>query len=798
MAEELVYEEQKKQHAISPRELVMRYIHYLPWVVISVAIMLVLAYVKLRYSTAVYQVTGKLLVTNQSPYGGGSDKFDDIFSGQGNFKINDEIELIRSRTMASRVVRALDLQAQFYNRGKIRSSTIHPRELPFAFQITRIVDSSRSFSLLLKLSGTNQYQLNEAPHKYYYGEEVQLPEVHFRVIDIGRQWQLFGSNEFVVSWKTMEAMAGQLSGSIAAAPANDFTNVLAISYRTENTRLGRDIVNQYMFEYQQSRLEDKREIAVNTLQFLNEQLDTVMNNLGGVERNLQNYRERNKIVNTEKQSEIFFNELSETNKQITDLEVKIKVADFLLNYISDRNRTTTIEPSMLGIQEPSLLQQVTSFNELQLNLQSALKTAPRGNPGIRDLETRIERLREGMIQNIKNIRETYVLSINSLTSKNQKIEGSINSIPSKDKQLLEVTRQQNIMQELYRFLLEKKLEMSISSASTISNIKVVETAIESGAPVSPNRRALYMIAILLGVAIPVGIIFALEYFNDKVKSRYEIEQLTNAPILGEIGHAEETGALVVTRNNRKFLAEQFRIIRSNLQYILPRGEKPVLLVSSSFSGEGKSFISTNLGSVMALSGKRTVILEFDIRKPKILKGLGLNERKGITNYIVGNVTIDSIVYPVPEVENLFVIPCGPVPPNPSEMLLSDRVNQLFAELKQRFDAIIIDSAPVGLVSDGITLGKYANGAIYIIRHNYTLKKQIRMIDELYHQSKLPRLSIIINDISTRGAYGSYYGYNSYYGYGSYGYGSDYFDNGHDKKGLFGFSFGKKNKKKKKA
>jgi capsular exopolysaccharide synthesis family protein len=301
---------------------------------------------------------------------------------------------------------------------------------------------------------------------------------------------------------------------------------------------------------------------------------------------------------------------------------------------------------------------------------------------------------------------------------------------------------------------------------------------------------------MIGIAIPVVIVFLMEYLNDKIKSRHEIEQTTAAPILGEIGHADKAGALVVTRNNRRFLAEQFRIIRSNLQYILPKADKLVMLVTSSFSGEGKSFISTNLGSVIALSGKRTVILEFDIRKPKILKGLGLIERKGITNYIVSNIALKELIHPVPEVENLYVIPCGPVPPNPAEMLLNERVEQLFAELRKEFDAIIIDSAPVGLVSDAVTLSRYADATVYIVRHNYTLKKQVQFVDDLYKQNKLPHLSIVINDINVKGGYGGY-GYGGYgYGYG-YGYGSeavDYFDSSDGKKNRLSRLFSRSKKK----
>jgi capsular exopolysaccharide synthesis family protein len=305
-------------------------------------------------------------------------------------------------------------------------------------------------------------------------------------------------------------------------------------------------------------------------------------------------------------------------------------------------------------------------------------------------------------------------------------------------------------------------------------------------------------ALIVGLAIPSSIVALKEILNDKVNSKNDIQQVTDAPILGEIGHAEDSATLVVTRNNRKFLAEQFRIIRSNLQYILPKVEKPVIHITSSFSGEGKSFISTNLGAVLALSGKRTVILEFDIRKPKIMAGLGLKERKGITNYIVGSMEIEEIIYPVPEVENLYVIPCGPVPPNPAEMLLDPRVTELFGKLRLQFDTIIVDTAPVGLVSDGISLGKHADASIYIVRHGYTLKKQIQLIDEIYRQAKLPHLSIIINDIASRGGYG-YYGYGGYgYGYG-YGYGHGYHSNYYEenrKSGIFQRLLGKRKARKK--
>jgi len=767
---EAIIENQTRKAGVSPREMIFRYLWYIPWIVVSVSLALVGAYVKLRYSTPMYNVAGKLLVSSQNPYGNGGDKFDDIFMMQKADKLNDEIEIIKSRSIASRVINSLDLQKQIFNKGKIRSTVVYPKDVPFNFEILSITDSAAGFNELITLQGTNEFLLNEQPQKHYFNEIVKLNNVQFKITANGRDRRWFASNEFVVGWQPIENLAAGLSSSINVIRINEYASVLLLSYICENTRVGVDVVNQYMKEYQQASLEDKREIAAKTLDFIDDQLKAVIHDLGGVEQNLKNYREKNKVISPEQQNQLFFNELSETNRLLSEQDVKVRIIDYLNSYLSNESNRYKIIPSMLGIDEPSFLQQVTGFNKIQLERETALKNMAPNNPLILNLEVAIEKLRNDMIESLKNVRQTYVLALDALKTKNREADRLISSIPSKEKQLLEVTRQQNILQELYQYLLQKKLETAISSASTISNIKVVEPAMASGIPVSPNKKGLYTIAILLGIAIPTGFLFLREYLNDKIKGKEDIQQITQTPILGEIGHADEGNTLVVTKNNRRFLAEQFRIVRSNIQYILPNVSKPVLLVTSSFSGEGKSFVSTNLGSVLALSGKRTVILEFDIRKPKIMKGLGLNERKGITNYIVGNISLQEITHQVPGIDNLFVISCGPVPPNPAEMLLSEKIEKMFNELRKNFDSIIIDTAPVGLVSDAVTLGRYADGTIYIVRHNYTLKKQIQLIDDIYRQNKLPRLSIIINDISIGGGYG-YYGYGGGYGYG-YGYSSD--------------------------
>ena len=782
-----------KNHAVTPRELVYKYLPYVPWLVISVAVILTLAYIKLHYSVPIYSVAGKLLV---APRGGsaGGDRFDDLFMSQGNIKINDEIEIIKSRSIAARVIRRLALQTTIINQGKIRNTLVHPLEAPFLIDIPRLNDSTGTFYFMVTLQDDG-YTINEETQKHYYGELIQPGLVQLRILKSSQDWRVFGSNKFLIYRQDIESMSAGLSGSISVSPVGDMTNVLSISYQTENIRLGLDIVNQYMYEYQENSLEDKREIAANVLQFISQQLDTVRYDLGGVESNLQRFQETNRIIDPGQQASIYFGQLTQNDNMLAAQTIKLRTVDLLLNIVSDQKDPYKIVPSILGTDEPVLLQQVSEYNKLQLERETALKTTPVGNPLIQEIETGLEKLRGDMIVNLQNVKKTYQLVYDDLRSKIREADARIGSIPAKEKRLLEVRRQQNILQELYSFLLQKKLETAIGSASTISNIKVVDTAIVGGL-VSPNRKGIYIMAIMVGLAIPTGIIALKEILNDKVKSKSDIQNATNAPIVGEIGHTDDSSALVVKRNDRKFLAEQFRIVRSNLQYIFPKITKPVILVTSSISGEGKSFVSTNMGAVLALTGRRTVILEFDIRKPKILKGLGLNERLGITNFIVGNIQLEAIIYPVPEVENLFVIPCGPVPPNPGEILLDPKVSELFKLLREQFDTIIVDTAPVGLVSDGITLGQHADASIYIVRHNYTLKKQVEMIEDLYSANKLPHISIIINDIIVKGGYG-YYGYGGHgYGYG-YGYGqrSNYYDEENHKPGFLKKLLGVKSRKK---
>lgn len=757
-------ESENKISTPGPKELLLRYLPFLPWILLSVCIASGIAWIKLRYATPIYSVAGKILVKQDNPYSKSGEKFGNIFElPSDNSNLNNEIEIIKSRAIASRVARKLGLQLQFSNKGQVRVSEAYDKDLPFSCNIEKVYDSSSSISIEIKLVSNNTFKLNEGGQEYNFGQLIKYSGLEFRIfpsrsLNIGPEGAIY-----ILNWLPIENVAATLSNSLNVSQ-QEGSSILNLSFVTPNKKKGIDIVNAYMSEYQQSSLEENKLVAYTTLEFIDDQLDTLQRELGGVERNLQSYREENKIFNPELQASQNFADLSETQKKLSEQGVKVKVIEYLQQYVSDPRNKEKLVPSNLGIEEPTLIQQITAFNELQLKRETTIKTTTLENPIIIAINTGLEKLRQDILQNLVNVKNAYQLASKDLESLSKNAFSSIKTLPGKEKRLLEVTRQQAILQELYSFLLQKKLETAISSASTISDIRILEPAIAGSNPVSPKKRSIYTIALLIGLSVPLGIIFLIDFLNDKVSSRSDIEKVTDAPVIGEVGHAENASALVVSDDNRSYIAEQFRIIRSNLQYILPKNEKPIILVTSSFSGEGKSFVSTNLGAVLALSGKKTVILEMDIRKPKILKGLGMHERKGITNYLVSDIGTEEIIHSVPGIENLYVIPCGPVPPNPAEMLLDERVNEFFYELKKKFDIILIDSAPVGLVSDAMILSSYANSTVFIVRHYYTYKKQIELINELYTNNRLPHLCIVINDIVIKSGYGSYYGYG--YGYGS--------------------------------
>jgi len=764
-----------------PKEFIFKYLKYLPWVVITLALFLTLAYLKVRYATSIYRVQSSLLIKNDdhSEDRAPDARFDELFMSQGVTNLSNEIEILKSKPVLQRVARDLKLQIYYYNKGNVKTSLMYP-DPPFYLEPLVIVDSASGFNCMITLLGNGKFLLDEGKTRLDFGKPFKVGNNICRITrNPGYNENSFINTKFSTGWQPFKYAAENLAAGLSVAQINEQSTILTLAFEGENASLGNDVLNTLMSVYDSLIVEDKSRINANTLNFINTELYTLNDTLKGAQGGLRNYMVENQVFDLEAQSKNYLDNLKDVVKDKDEQEVRLNIINWLLDYVADKKHAYDLVPTDLGIQETALVPMVAEYNRLQLEREATLRTTPETNSIVVGMEVSLEKIRKEIYQALLNVKESYKITGSELESHEQELQSGIRSMPGKSIQLVNRQRQQRILEELYSLLLQKKLETQIASASTISNSKVVEPAEGTGTEISPDRKKIFTLYILLGLLIPCGIIALIEMLRDKVTGRGDIEKNTSTPILGEIGHSNYKNTLVVTKNSRRFISEQFRIIRTNLQYVIGKKEKPVIMITSSFSGEGKSFISTNIGAVMALADRKTVIMEFDIRKPKIVSGLELRRKMGITNFLIGSAKFEEMVVKVEGVDNLYVIPCGPIPPNPSELLLDPRLDELMAEVQKRFDVVIMDTAPVGLVSDAVNLGRFADCTLYIVRQSYTFRRQISAIDELYTQKKMPKISLLLNDVKIEGGY--YGGYSGSGYYGGYGYGTEsgYFE---DEKG----------------
>lgn len=761
---------------LSIRDLFYKYVRFLPLFLLSLAISLLAAWVYLRYATRIYGSGGTMLIKNEGARGGGGDKVENIIAG-GNRSQNimSEMEVLKSRPLMERVVKKLNLQLNYTAIGKIKEYNVY-NQGPFIVDAINVTDPFSVSSFKITFINPQQFRINSDPTIYSLGQQIQNQFGTFRLVNNSNATP---GSEYRVDWLPANMVAGMYAGGVTVQPKTPGTGILSVSLQTTNAQLAADIVNHLMVEYDSLTVEQNNSSIDQMLKFIDERLRILNHEIDSIQLILLSYQQKYNLVDVESQSGVYLEKITAFDQQMNERQVNLNVASMIDEYLRDKKNefNKVVVPSSLGLDDPTLNELVGGYNAAQLKRQSLIDgDVPPNNPVVKEVEGQIEKLRASVLENLRVIRSSISSGIANLQKRYFEDRSEFQSLPYKIKEYIEIKRQVSTKEALYTLLEGKREEAAISRAATRSNSQIIDRAGVSNNPVKPNKRTIQLIAIIAGIGLPALLIFVGEVINDKITTRFDIEKITSAPVLGEVGHSYSENTLIVNKTSRSMVAEQFRIIRSNLQYVLPKIEKPIVLVTSSVSGEGKSFISINMGAVLALTGKKTIILEFDIRKPKVLSGLKMSKRPGISNYLLGKGELKDLVVPVPDIENLWVLPCGPIPPNPSELLLDPKVAEMFAWLRENFDAIFIDTAPVGMVSDSMTLGKFADATLYLVRQGHTFKKQVTLIDEFYQLKKLPRVSIVINDVKVKPGYG-YYGYGRYgYGYG-YGYGqkSSYYE-----------------------
>jgi len=764
--------EVEEKNAIDLHKIIGRFLVHWPWFLGCLVAALVIAFLYLRYSTPLYKVNAKILVQDDKKGAGLPDAnvLEGLGISGGKSSVDNDLEIIKSRTLMTRVVKGLQLNVSYFTLGRIKEAEVFA-ERPFDMYFLSFSEDSlrKPVEYFLRQEGTSNYVLEGDGHKWKgrSGDTLRLPigdAVITRRITVSQD-----APQVYVQVTSTKAAVSRYMSSLSATLPNKQVSTIALTLQTAVPDKGEVVLNRLIAEYMQANVDDRNRIADSTMRFIDERLQLVNGELVGIEKSIENFKSSNELTDLSEQSKQLLSNTTDYARQLTEKEVQYSVLQSLERFVNSSGPGSRVVPATLMIQDPAFSSLVNSYNALQLQREQLLMTTTESNPVVRNLDQQMAALQREMNQSIASLKRQLQTSIGELRSRVGAIDAQIRQVPAKERTFLEYSRQQAIKQELYVFLLKKREESALTKSSTVANARIVDAAERDEIPFKPKRQLVYLSAFVLGILVPYGGIALREALNTKIRTKEDITSRTQAPILGEISHnPDATQVLVVTPNSRNAISEQFRALRSNLQFVMTGQEEKTILLTSSMSGEGKSFVSLNLASALAITDKKVVVMELDLRKPKISKYLGLDNNIGFSNYAIGAATAEQIIRPSGVMENLFVISSGPIPPNPAELLSGKRAGELFAYLKEHFDYIVVDVPPVGVVTDAQLLSSYADVTLFLVRQDVTDKAQLSIPEELVQQRKMPKLSLVVNDIKQeRQGYG--------YGYG-YGYG-DYIDEG---------------------
>jgi len=757
----------REDELIDIKALLSRAFQYWPLFALSLFLSLGYAYLYIRYYTEpYYNVFTTILIKPNEKISG----FQEIDLFRQDKKKANEIAILKSYEMAYKTLQQLEFNVSYFHKGQVRDMEIY-NSTPFKVIVdTTFKKQAYNVPIAINFITSNDFKLTigkseEIQQTFSFGEPVRLPNLSFTIVKLDENIPV--GNHYYFKLHNLANLGILYRNKLQVTNSGGKeSSILELSSVGNNIQRECDYLNKLAEVYIQSGLEEKNRIASNTINFIDSQLASIASSLNNAETELESFRRNNKVMDISSAATSVFAKLDELEAQKAVLLLKDKYYHYILDYVSNnRDLSNVVAPSIMGIDDPLLNNLTLNLVELNREKSSLGRNTTGNNPFLNTLEIKIKNSKEALLENVKNIINGSRISLDDINKRIAKLEKEVRDLPKNERELVDIQRRFRLNDHLYNYLLEKKAEAGIAKASNIPDNRVVEYARNFNAyQVGPKTNMIYSNALIIGLSIPIAIIFLRTYFNNKIQSKKNIEEHTDIPVIGIVGHSDNLSNLAVFKSPKSGIAESFRSIRINLQYLAPDKEKKVICITSSISGEGKTFTSINLASIIAMSGKKTILIGADLRKPKIFEDFGLDNAKGLSTYLAGKHKLDQILFKT-EVENLNIISAGPIPPNPGELILSNRLDALLDELKLQFDYVIIDTPPIGLVADGFVLMKYSDINLYIVRHKYTEIKLLDKINTFVEEGKIKNVSIIINDLYYKDSkYGYGYGYSYSYGY----------------------------------
>jgi len=771
--------------------------------VFSLILSFFIAYTVNQFTQPVYEVKEKIILKDEKNSSIGTEILVENQIPTFRKTIANEIEILRSREMIHKVISELeDFKVSYHEIGRIRTSEIY-KKAPFRVIIVSTDSLIYEIPFYINFITKNEFELlfqYESKsyiykQKHKFGDNIITP--YFNIY-ITRNDTVMSTNpgldlegrSYNFKLKSQLSLIKHYSSVLVITPMRE-TSILVVSLEESSPQKGLDFLNKLGEVYIQSGVSAKNMIAINTLDFIEGQLNEVFTSLSDAELALERYKQTKRLITLEDKSHEFIKNLSELDVEVSKIDLVLKSLAVLQNYVQQNKALSTLAPATIEASDPLLLPFILKLRDLQEKRIFMRNTYTEQSIEIKILDSQIAEAQKSLLEVIRNIIKQSTLSSNFYKDKIDRAEADLKSLPSTERELIALKRKYFLNEKIYMNLLEKKSEVEISKAATVADYKILDPAYLVG-KTKPEKSKNYLIAFIFGMVIPSVLVYLKYYLDNKIRSKAQLEKFTTIPVIGVIGHNNKATPLVLKVSPKSLISESFRNLRTNLQYISSEKDKKVILVTSTISSEGKTFCSVNIASVLAFSGKKVVLVGLDLRKPKIYDEFSLTNDKGVTNYLISQAELDDIIQST-EIENLDVITAGPNPPNPSELIMKQKLTDMLEELKARYDYVILDTPPIGLVTDAFILMKHADINIYIVRENYSKQDFFTGINSLYNERKVSNLYIVLNDSQI---YSGGYGYGYGYGYGGYGYGSGggygyYEEDRKEPGGILGFLFPRK-------
>ncbi len=767
-AEPDLYSLPQEEESNIGQQIISKYIPYWPLYILATLLALVAAYVYLRYVTPVYEASATMIVKDERR--GTNDQILDQINQLSSKKfVENEIEVIQSRALMETVVKKLHLYAPIVQEGKVKKAdayllspvVVEVSNPDSIIEVDKVNFTYDKDSKTVTLNGKDKYPLGTfvnteygtlrfSPNKYYRPSAETERQLYFSLVEpsnVAEDYRL-----------GLKAVAGQQS-AIVNITCKDIIPQRAV-----------EVLNDLIDEYNLSTISDKNSLAKSTLSFLNERLGILGRDLDSIQKKMQQYKSGSDAVDVSTQGQIFLQNVSAVDAKLGDVNNQLAMLGTLEKSVSSKMTEGGVVPSTIGLNDPMLTNLTTKLYNAEIEYDKLKKTMGENNPILQAKADEIAKMRPSILENIQNQKASLNASKSSLYATSGGYNSLLRSVPKKERDLLEISRDQAIKLQNYQFLLQKKQETELNLAQTSTSVKTVDKAKAGKDPVSPKKKLIYLMAVAAALGLCIGVITIKDLFTGKIMYRTEIEKMTSVPIIGEVAFDKSQSPIVIERGTRSFIAEEFRKLRISLSFLGIDSSHKKILVTSSISGEGKSFVAANLAVSISLTGKKVALVDLDLNNPTLSKILNVNQEFGAAEVLAGEKRVEEVIRHSEVYENLYFISTGHLPENPTEFLANGRVNSMINYLDNNYDMVIIDTSPSVLVTDAYLLSGLCDATLYIVRHNYTPKMLVKRIDESNRINPLHNAAIIFNGVKIRGIFKNNYGYGYDYVYGNKGRG----------------------------